>query len=516
VQQAFLHIAKFATFYIEALTEFHAIEVKDSTMVRDNTKHSAQSEQSKNSKKKRGHSSSSSNTQSSEPKRSKPSTDSNTTPAFKSYDEWKSMMLMKCKLSRDKSKSCFGCGRDVSNNQPQHPHNQKNCRASKHSCYNTQNVPFHESKKGKQWIQKHGEIHLCKEFKGKLNLSDPSVQLQIAYELGLDYIIIDKQIVDWHLPYDICVPCLAPYEHQPNSQQCIIPVPYHRSQSKQLTISQNQSLPIFVAIPDCSRLGPEEPTRTPYTMVPSAIVDTGCLGRNYMSHNLYKHLNNSSVNINKCTCKIHKDDVVCSPLAGCAKPIACTTLIVELFNEVNKRIERVKLDFLVIDQSIDLIIGQNSINKYNLSTVMHNYIRKQTVDGKHYNPSTQTVDAKYVEGVHHDSILKLINPLTKAASTYRQTKRESINALHVPRQNQHPSDEGYVRTEKSTFLDYESDDDDIVYHEPPWELVDTHDSKETQADENELPGNDAHHGSSDLQTESKNIVNRHANVFSVC
>ena len=39
VQQAFLHIAKFATFYIEALTEFHAIEVKDSTMVRDNTKH---------------------------------------------------------------------------------------------------------------------------------------------------------------------------------------------------------------------------------------------------------------------------------------------------------------------------------------------------------------------------------------------------------------------------------------------------------------------------------------------
>ena len=182
VHSAFCHIAKFATLYIEALTEFHAIEVKGNTMVRDNTKNSAHTDTNpKHSQKKRSHDSSSSNTQTGGQKRPKPSTNPKSGSAFTSYDEWKTVMLKKCRLCTDKKKSCFGCGRDVSNNKPQNPHNQKDCRAHHLPLFNPDKVPFHESKNGKKWITQHGDIHLCVEYQGNTDLSDPSIQLQIAY-----------------------------------------------------------------------------------------------------------------------------------------------------------------------------------------------------------------------------------------------------------------------------------------------------------------------------------------------
>ena len=296
IQTAFHHIATHATNYLEALNEF-GVTCQANTLVYDGSK-SSRDNRNKTPNDRRGNKNANPHTKASEPSRKSGASEPQRTgtkrssdkPLYSDQEQWLETMKTNNPLCRDYKKQCKGCGKDASKDKKDPlPHTQANCRNKQHRFFNSTNKPFHESPKGIEWIAKYGNIAICREFfspkapRGKvIDLSDPNVQLQLAHELGLEYMIIENQIVDRHLPNDICIPCLQPTKHVHSTQNVIIPVPWHRHPTKQLIISTHSSLPIFVSIPDCSKLGEKDAEMTEYTMVPSAIIDSGCLGRNYM------------------------------------------------------------------------------------------------------------------------------------------------------------------------------------------------------------------------------------------
>jgi hypothetical protein len=131
--------------------------------------------------------------------------------------------------------------------------------------------------------------------------------------------------------------------------------------------------------------GQEGQVLSTYVEARLGLIDTGSIARsmnrgNTMSKTFYdRMLMLAPESLGPvCNCKLTDSDIVCSTLSGvCSKPHACVFAYVEFFNEISLDFNRVKLEFLVLDQLHDIIVGNNAIKENSLLRVCPRYIENQ-------------------------------------------------------------------------------------------------------------------------------------------
>jgi hypothetical protein len=240
-----------------------------------------------------------------------------------------------------------------------------------------------------------------------------------------------------------------------------------------------------------------------------------------------------------CNCKLTDSDIVCSTLSGvCSKPHACVFAYVEFFNEISLDFNRVKLEFLVLDQLHDIIVGNNAIKENSLLRVCPRYIENQGFVPPDVQASASLqlmsccttceaaprgatcVDIHCARKSPHrgqsdgpSRAPKAPRPLPEGLRAVPAGETTTVLPENATRYRVVTSSSGHCELaqiyEKEELLDYEPDDDDIPDSTAPWQ------EKSLGGDANyELPDNSTDAGHASLQQAVQQLVKDRKTIFS--
>jgi hypothetical protein len=378
-------------------------------------------------------------------------------------------------------------------------HGSGDCFKKPWPTANLENCRFEESTNGKQWLAKHPGLMLFDdrppESKGK-----PFIPFKPTHR--------GKNLLDPNLTHSLFVSLCR----NSNEQQ---------ERRKEPTEGQG-------------RKGQGKGIVTPSSTYVEAILgllDTGSIARaknrgNTMSSRFYKLLLEQApvVSVESVSnCTLLCSDVVCSTLSGvCTKPQACVFALVEFFNEITLEFNRAKLEFLVLEQTHDIIVGNNAIKEHSLLRACPGYIENQGfIPAPVQASATSCAAISSTKNPQSNGLGRSTSRAPKAPSPLPDGLRatphigETTTVLpeNATRYRVVTSSSGATTLaqiyEKEELLDYEPDDDDIPDSTAPWQ-----EKSKGGVEGYELPEPSSYAGSERLQREAQRRVEGRKFVFS--
>ena len=379
---------------------------------------------------------------------------------------------------------------------------------------------FEDSTKGKEWLQKHpGKALFNEREKTPTHQGKPLVAFKPSHR--------GKNLLDPDLTHPLFVSLIRESSGQKGSGE-IAGQPGPGSGQRRKKHSSLNKPSTYVE----ARLG---------------LLDTGSIARaknrgNTMSSTFYNLLLEQAPvgSVGPvCNCNLLCSDVVCSTLSGiCSKPQACVFAYVEFFNEITFEFNRARLEFLVIEQMHDIIVGNNAIKEHSLLRACPGYIENQgfvppPVQASASPPTSSCCSLCEIapRGTSCAALNcarkpqscglsdgpsrapKAPSPLPDGLRAVPHGETTTVLPENATRYRVVTSSSGHTDLaqiyEKEELLDYEPDDDDIPDSTAPWQ-----EKLKGGAKEYELPESSTYAGSERLQREAQRIVEDRKTVFS--